>query len=127
MARLDENPILALGREPIAGGAPCGIEAGDEESYIAVQAELTKMDRIEAGEPDWYVMEESAKVLLASKSKDFEIASILGLALFKRYGYSGLAAGLGLLLEMVNTYWDGMFPDRPRRRKARAEALCDRF
>lgn len=128
MAAYDENPILELGRTPIPGPSPTGADVSDEESYISLQAELAKMDRIEAGgEPDWYTMEELCKVLLSSKAKDAEVAYALGLALFKRQGYAGLAAVLGLLVELVNNFWDGMFPERPRRRKARMESLCDRF
>ncbi len=127
MPRLDENPILDLGRTPVPGGAPSGIDAADDEGYILIQAEVSKLGRIEAGEPDWYQVEQSAVELLRSKSKDIEIASQLGMALFKRYGYAGLSASLGMLTEMVNTFWDDCFPERPRRRKARIESLADQF
>ncbi len=127
MPQLDENAILDLGRKPIAGGAPCGIDAAEDEQYTYVVNEIAKLDRIEAEPPDFYQIEQSAANLLTSKTKDFEIASILGIALFKRHGYAGLSAGLGLLVEMVNAFWDGAFPERPRRRRARIEFLTDRF
>ncbi len=127
MAQLDETPILELGRTPIPGGEPCGIDAGDDEQYMFAVAEIAKIGRIEADEPDWYQVEQDCINVLSTKSKDVEIAAALGHALFKRCGYAGLSAGLALMIEMTKNFWDGMYPPRPRRRKARIETLADRF
>lgn len=127
MPTVDENAILELGKKPIDGSAPTGTSVAEDELYITVLAELGKMDRIEAGNPEWFKIEQNCTTILRSKSKDFEIASALGYALFRRYGYAGLSANLAMLTEMVITFWDNSFPDRPRRRKARIEALGDRF
>ena len=127
MANLDEGPILELGTTPIPGAEPCGTDASEDEEYIFVVGEVAKLGRIEAEEPDWYQIEQSGLNLLRSKSKDVEIAAGVGLALFKRARYAGLAAVLGLMGKLVATYWDGLFPARPRRRKARIESLTDQF
>jgi type VI secretion system protein VasJ len=127
MATLDETPILDLGRNPIPGGDPCGVDAAEEEEYLLVGAEMSKVDRIESDEPDWYQIEGNATAVLRGKSKDVEVAASLGHALFKLYSYAGLSATLGLLTELVRNFWDGSFPQRPRRRKARIEALANRF
>ncbi len=127
MASLDESVILELGTVPIPGGAPCGVDAAEDELYIAVMAEMPKLDRIDADEPDWMSMTENATKLLRTKSKDIEIASAMGHALFKKHSYAGLAAALGMLDGMVRQSWDDTFPKRPRRRKARIEALASRF
>jgi type VI secretion system protein VasJ len=127
MASFDETAIIDLGTRPIPGDRPCGADAVEDEGYILVQAEAAKLDRIEAGEPDWHQIEQAATEILRSKAKDVEVASILGVALFKRYGYAGLAASLKLLTELTTTFWDGCFPARPRRRRARIEALAERF
>ncbi len=127
MAMLDETPIVELGAKPIAGDRPCGLDPADDEAYISVQAEAAKLDRIESGEPNWHAMEQTAADILRSKAKDIEIASILGLVLFKRYRYPGLAASLKMITDLVNNFWDGAFPERPRRRKARIESLIERF
>ena len=127
MPALDEAPILELGTNPIPGGDPCGVDAADDEQYLAVDAEMTGVDRIEVDEPDWYTIEQNASNLLRTKSKDVEMAAALGHALFKRSSYAGLAAALGLFTGLVNNFWDGLFPARPRRRKARMETLADRF
>lgn len=127
MAAFDETPFLELGTNPIPGGSPCGADIAEDEEYILIQQEAGKLDRIDAGEPDWIAMEEAGANILRNKSKDVEVASILGLCLFKRHGYAGLASVLGLVTGLVNNFWDGCFPDRPRRRKARIEGLADRF
>jgi type VI secretion system protein VasJ len=127
MASLDETPILEAGATPVPGGDPCGIDAGDDEQYIFVTAEISKLDRIEGGDIDWWRMEQEGLGLIRNTSKDVEIAGILGVALFQQYGYAGLAAGLGLIHGLCATFWDGLFPPRPRRRKARIEALTIRF
>ncbi len=127
MPSFNETSILDLGRNPIPGDAPCGIDAADDEQYIEVLAELGKLGRIETDEPDWYKVEEQGINILGSRSKDVEIGAALGHGLFKRHGYAGLAASLGLLTELVRNFWDDCFPQRPRRRKARIETLADRF
>jgi type VI secretion system protein VasJ len=127
MGSLDEIPVLALGTEPIAGPESCGGDITEDEQYIFVQAELSKLDRIEADEPDWYGIEQAAGDLLRHKSKDVEMAAALGAALFKRCRYEGLAAWMALTTALVNNFWDGLFPDRPRRRKARIETVTDLF
>jgi type VI secretion system protein VasJ len=127
MAGLDETPILELGKTPVPGPDPCGADAAEDEDYIFVTAEIAKLGRIEADEPDWWQVEQTGTRILQSKSKDVEIAGALGLALFKRSGYTGLAAALGLMAGLVTSFWDGLFPARPRRRKARIEGLTDQF
>ncbi len=127
MPAFDETPILALGTEPIAGGPRGGTDAADDEQYIAVMAELSKLSRIGEEEPAWHTVELSGTNILRAISKDFEIATALSHALFKRHGYDGLAASLGMLAGLIEHFWDDAFPERPRRRKARIEALALRF
>lgn len=125
MAAWDETPILELGTKPIAGDNPCGEDAADHENYIFVDGEMSKLGRIEVEEPDWRGIERSATELLSNTSKDVEISSALGFALFKSHRYEGLAAWLGLTLGLVQNFWDGLYPARPRRRKARIETFTD--
>ncbi len=127
MAMFDETPIIELGEKPIAGDLPCGADPAEDEAYISVQAEIAKLDRIEAGEPNWHLIEQLAGDILRSKAKEVDIASILGVTLFKRHQYAGLAAAIKLITGLVNNFWDGCFPERPRRRKARIEWLTERF
>ena len=127
MAGLDETAIIELGKRPISDAAPGGQDVADDEEYLALEAETAKLDRIDLGEPDWIQIEQSCLSILKTKSKDVQVACALAFALFKRARYAGLAAVLGLLLELTNNFWDNLFPDRPRRRKSRIEALGESF
>jgi len=127
MANFDENPIVELGVGPIPGAEPCGTDATEDQEHILALGEIAKLDRIESDDPDWYAIEQACTSILQSQSKDVEIAAILGLALFKRCTYAGLAAALGMVNGLVVNFWEGLYPARPRRRKARIESLTDRF
>ena len=120
---LDEKAIIELGRAALSGDSPAGRDVADDEDFLALEAELVKLDRIDLGEPDYRLIEDAALNILRSKSKDVHVAYALGLALFHSERYAGLAAVLGMLVEMVTAFWDQLFPQRPRRRKARIEAL----
>ncbi len=122
---LDEAAVLDLGRNPISDAAPAGQEVADDEDYLLIEAELSKLDRIDLGEVDWFKVDQSARNILRSKSKDTHIATALGFGLVKKERYAGLAATLGLFIELSRNFWDNGFPARPRRRKARMESLCE--
>ena len=127
MAQIDENAILELGKSPIPGPQPCGADVADDTDYIFVDVEIAKLDRIESDDPDWHSIVRSATNLLKSKSKDIDIAAALGIGLYQIHGYGGLAAWLGMTSELVRSFWDGLFPSRPRRRKAAIESVTDKF
>jgi type VI secretion system protein VasJ len=127
MSTIDEAPILELGKTPIAGPAPAGADAADDPDYILVGAEMSKADRVDTGPPEWHEVERAASDVLRLKSKDVEMACSLGLAMFRKSGYAGLSASLAMIGEMLNNFWDGMFPERLRRRKNTIESLCERF
>jgi type VI secretion system protein VasJ len=127
MANLDEARVIDLGKSPIAGDAPCGQEIGDDEEYMFVLAEMGKLDRIDLGEVDWFRVEQAGENILRAKSKDVEIAAAHALTLFKRHRYAGLSAAFEMLRELVAGFWDGLFPQRPRRRKVRIEAACEKL
>ncbi|MBK8269747.1 MAG: type VI secretion system protein TssA [Planctomycetes bacterium] len=125
MSNFDEASILALATEPIAGAAATGIDAADDENYILVLSELNRIGRIEGDPPNWFNIVQGATNVLQRKSKDVEMAAAMGYALFKLHGYTGLAGALKLLTDLCTNFWDGLFPERPRRRKARIESLTE--
>ena len=55
-------------------------------------------------------MKELSISALKEKSKDLQIASWLTLSLLKLNGFTGLATGLALLLELCLNFWDTIFP-----------------
>ncbi len=127
MAGFDEAPILELGTNPISPDAPGGEDVADDEEYLLVDAETAKLDRIDLGDPDWFAIEQASQNILRSKSKDLEMAIALGMALFKKQTYAGLAATLGLFRDLTKNFWDNMFPVRPRRRKNGIEGYTEKL
>ncbi len=80
--------------------------------YAARRVETRAVwDDDDAGEkPDWRpVLDESPRVL-ATTSKDLEIAAWLTEALVRQHGFAGLRDGFRLCYELVDRYWDQLHP-----------------
>jgi type VI secretion system protein ImpA len=65
-------------------------------------------DKVEP--PDWRPILERATTVLATKSKDLEINAYLIEALVRLKGFPGLRDGFRLARELVERYWDGLYP-----------------
>jgi type VI secretion system protein ImpA len=65
-------------------------------------------DKVEP--PDWRPILERATTVLATKSKDLEINAYLIEALVRLKGFPGLRDGFRLAKELVERYWDGLYP-----------------
>ncbi|MDN8616091.1 TssA family type VI secretion system protein [Variovorax ginsengisoli] len=80
------------------------------------------------GQTDWQRVGQLASLLLADKGKDLLVASYLGGALLQGEGLPGLAMGLQVVGDMVEHFWDGMYPPlaRMRARRNAIEWLLDR-
>jgi type VI secretion system protein ImpA len=60
---------------------------------------------------DWPQVIALASQLLESETKDLQLAAWLSEALLKRDGLGGLATGLGVLKGILETYWEGCYPE----------------
>jgi type VI secretion system protein ImpA len=60
--------------------------------------------------PDWRTVEREAIRVLAGKSKDLWIAAWLVEALVRNKGFPGVRDGLRLVRELVERYWDQLYP-----------------
>jgi type VI secretion system protein VasJ len=119
----DLAAVAALGTAPIAGPNPAGVSARYEADFEKLAAEIAKLESVDGrNSMHWDTVVESATSVLSGKSKDLLVASYLTLGLLQNNGYKGLAAGLSLCKNMLNTFWDGLFPEVTRLR-ARAQAL----
>jgi type VI secretion system protein ImpA len=59
---------------------------------------------------EWNPVLTSAQDILTEKSKDLEIAAWLVEGLLRAYGYPGLRDGFRLVRELVEKYWDDIYP-----------------
>jgi type VI secretion system protein ImpA len=58
----------------------------------------------------WKRVLEAAPQAIAEESKDIEIAAWLTEALVREHGYAGLRDGFRLMRELVESFWDGLYP-----------------
>lgn len=107
--------ILELGKHPISDAKPAGDDARYEPEYDELQGEIEKLSSATAGgEVDWKQIVKLAYVILSKKSKDIKIASYLGVALVHLKEVEGLSTGAQILLDLVNGYWDTLYPAKKR-------------
>ena len=124
MATADVIQLEAL-LAPIPGDKPVGPDlradanpASDyfklKDSRFAARAKEREIDAdpsLAAGElPEWRTILDLAPKLLATQSKDLEIAAWLVEALLRRHGFPGLRDGFRLVRGLVDKYWDGLYP-----------------
>lgn len=108
---------------PLPGDNPGGSDARYETEYTRMLEEVEKLTSIShSQECRWDVVEEQATLVLQNRAKDFQAASYLGYALFRRHGLEGIADGTEILAGLVERFWDTGFPIL-RRVRGRVNAL----
>jgi type VI secretion system protein VasJ len=119
----DLAAVAALGATPIAGANPAGVSARYEPEFEKLAAEIAKLESVEGRKGiKWDVVVECSISLLTAKTKDLLVASYMTLGLLEEDGYSGLAAGFTACKDILNTFWDALFPEKARLR-ARGQAI----
>lgn len=112
------NDLEALLR-PVSDEAHCGpdLDAAGDPAYVELGVIAEWKEAKYVGEqqvapetpPDWARVKQSASALLAL-SKDLRIAKHYVAALAYSDGLPGFAAGMRLLRDLVDRYWDGLHP-----------------
>ncbi len=133
---IDYEQIESLGVDPVAGGEPQGENIQGESDYDWVERGfkwLTSLERtveggvqaIGEGElPTWETLIENSVKILRDRSKHIRIASYLAMGLFEEKGIRGLSAGLKMIDNLMENFWETMYPpNRPKLLKARASCL----
>ena len=117
-----------LGKAPIPGDAPAGWDVRNDPDFDLLSAEIDKLSSPTfSGGVDWDRISDIAGRISEEKSKDLLVMVYLCLALLKTEGMKGLAQGIHVLREALETYWEDMFPSkkRMRGRKNALEWLID--
>jgi type VI secretion system protein VasJ len=122
------SEVLELGPRPIRSDAPAGDPARDGPEFELLQTEIRKLEAPDQPTVNWEKVTSAAHSILSTQSKDLLVASYLSLSLYETDGYPGLAAGLSVLRDFVDQFWEGCFPDikRLRGRSAAFEWLNER-
>ncbi len=117
---LDFEALLA----PIEGEAAVGENLRDDASPTSVYYQIKdarsaaraaernmEMDEEPSGFLDeWRSILELSPDIIATRSKDLEIADWLTEALLRAHGFSGLRDGFRLMHGLVENFWDGLYP-----------------
>jgi len=93
---------------------PCGPDLEYDPEFLALdQAARGKPDTGAVAappkDPEWPDVRERAEALLP-RTKDLRVAILYTRALVRIEGFEGLAAGLGLIAELLSRYWDHVHP-----------------
>ena len=110
-----------LGSAPIEEKTPTGSDVRYEPEFEELQAEIDKLSSVTAqGGPDWKKVVNLSSIILEKKSKDLLVASYLTTGLFHVQQLEGLTLGLKVYADMLETFWENLFPPKKRMRGRRA-------
>jgi type VI secretion system ImpA/VasJ family protein len=123
----DAAAIAKLGTEPIPGALPTGESARYDTEFATLEAELTKLENPAGGTIDWKIATDAAVTLLSGRSKDLLIAAYLTRSLWQLDGAAGLATGMSMIRALLDTFWEGIHPQRPKARRGALEWIGDRM
>jgi type VI secretion system protein VasJ len=121
--------ISELGTKPIPGAVPVGSEVREEPAFELLEAELAKLSSaVNSPTMDWNKVTQLAAELLGTKGKDLLVACYLTAGLLETRGLYGLSDGLKVVGDLVQTYWDTLYPPlkRMRGRRNALQWLIDR-
>jgi type VI secretion system protein VasJ len=109
--------IHSLGKKPIQPDRPAGSDVRYEPEYEQLQAEIDKLSSPSAsGGIDWQKVNDLAVSILERKCKDLLVVSYLAVSQIHMRRIEGLADGLQVLHDLIEHYWDDMFPPKNRMR-----------
>ena len=126
---MDIALLDGIGRQPVNAMLPAGSDVRDDPRFEALQLEIGKLSNPGAdGQTDWLRVGQLASLLLADKGKDLLVAGYLNAALVQDNGLPGLAVGLQVIGDLIEHFWDGMYPPlaRLRARRNAIQWLLDR-
>ena len=115
-----------IGLDPIPGPQPAGEDVKDSEEFDAIQVEFAKQFNPElksAFDPNRVI--NLATFLLTTKGKNILVCCYLILGLARQNKIQGLNQGLGNLINLIDQFWETLFPglDRIRARRNAIEWL----
>jgi type VI secretion system protein VasJ len=116
--------LLELGKNPISESSPAGEDVRYEPEFEALENEIGKMTSLSATEGvDWSKVAKLCHEILSDKSKNLMAAIYLCVALLETEGLSGFANGVHVLRELLDNFWDTMFP--PKKRMRECDCMVD--
>ncbi len=110
----------SIGKSIINEANPAGYDVRDSEQFSLIQEEYAKLTNPSATTPpDPAVIVRNATDLLSNKGKDITVAIYLVNGLMRQNGLAGLAKGLLILGDMIENFWESLYPPLARIRGRR--------
>jgi type VI secretion system protein ImpA len=110
------NELVEALLTPIGEASPCGDDLEYDAAFTALSAASQGKPEqqfgdtvIAAVEPEWREVAEQSDAILR-RSKDVRAAVLLLRAATRLQGVAGFAAGLQLLIGLLDRFWDGIHP-----------------
>jgi len=108
---------MSLGKEPISADHPAGSDVRYEPEFEELQAEIDKLSSpSSSGGIKWDKVGKLASEILSTKAKDLLVASYLAVAQVHNDKVEGFALGLRVYRDIVEQFWDSLFPAKKRMR-----------
>jgi type VI secretion system protein VasJ len=112
-----------LGKQPINEMSTAGSDVRNDPQYENIENEISKLSNPNTSNAvNWHFICDTAAELLANKGKDILVACYLTCGLLQTSSLAGLSEGLSILSDMLEIYWDSLYPPVQRAR-ARRNAL----
>lgn len=110
--------ISDLGKQPIPGDKPAGADIRYEPEFDKLQGEIDKLSIAtqDGTGCDWDQVVQLGQLILAEKSKNIQVAAYLAVGLMKTREVEGLRDGVVILADLVEHFWDNMYPPKKRLR-----------
>lgn len=114
------DALSQIGEKQISTEFPVGVNIRYDDEFEFIEDELSKLgSMIDRGGVNWDKVVQSCINVLLAKSKDLKVSCYLIRGLYEMYGLPGLKSGLEINYQLLNRFWDDLFP-----LKQRAKANC---
>lgn len=109
-----------LGKKPVTPDNPVGEDVRYDPEFEELENEIAKLSSpVAIDEIDWEKIVRISQGILDQKSKNILVANYLCFALLRTTGLEGLAQGIHVIRDLIETFWEDMFPPIKRMRARR--------
>ncbi|MEK7397553.1 MAG: type VI secretion system protein TssA [Candidatus Poribacteria bacterium] len=102
--------------EPISADNPAGAQLEEDPDYDKINTEIQKIGAIreETVTVNWGEVVRAGTAILTQKSKDISVAIWLCMGLYQTQGYSGLSVGIEICNNIIDRFWEVLYPPLKR-------------
>lgn len=109
--------LITIGKTPISEDYPTGVDIRYESEFEELQTEIDKLSFPSAsGGINWQRVSSLAEKVLSEKSKDLLVGSYFAVSQIYVADMAGLATGIQVYHDLLDTFWDTLFPLKKRMR-----------